>query len=198
MSDDLLTPSISIHALREESDPLPRRPTRRMGISIHALREESDFSFRRSLIYVITFQSTLSVRRATSVAEALERSLKFQSTLSVRRATLAFPRSDVHPKISIHALREESDPSKRDLILAHCRFQSTLSVRRATGAVVSQLFNAAKFQSTLSVRRATVQLDIFCPLFETQASCLALSIANNTAGMTNNIPKTSNWLSVSF
>ena len=44
------------------------------------------------------------------MAEALERSLKFQSTLSVRRATLAFPRSDVHPKISIHALREESDP----------------------------------------------------------------------------------------
>ena len=69
------------------------------------------------------------------MAEALERSLKFQSTLSVRRATLAFPRSDVHPKISIHALREESDPSKRDLILAHCRFQSTLSVRRATGRI---------------------------------------------------------------
>ena len=38
----------------------------------------------------------------------------------------------------------------------------------------------------------------FCPLFETQASCLALRISNNTAGTTNNIPKTSNWLSVSF
>ena len=35
--------------------------------------------------------------------------------------------------ISIHALHEESDPSKRDLILAHCKFQSTLSMRRATG-----------------------------------------------------------------
>ena len=38
----------------------------------------------------------------------------------------------------------------------------------------------------------------FCPLFETQASCLALSISNNTADTTNNMSKTSNWLSVSF
>ena len=38
----------------------------------------------------------------------------------------------------------------------------------------------------------------FCPLFETQASCLALSISNNTAETTNNMSKTSNWLSVSF
>ena len=38
----------------------------------------------------------------------------------------------------------------------------------------------------------------FCSLFETQASCLALSISNNTAGTTNNMPKTRNWLSVSF
>ena len=89
------------------------------------------------------------------MAEALERSLKFQSTLSVRRATLAFPRSDVHPKISIHALREESDPSKRDLILAHCRFQSTLSVRRATVDGKVSLSWRRLFQSTLSVRRAT-------------------------------------------
>ena len=38
----------------------------------------------------------------------------------------------------------------------------------------------------------------FCPLFEMQASCLALSISNNTADTTNNMSKTSNWLSVSF
>ena len=31
----------------------------------------------------------------------------------------------------------------------------------------------------------------FCPLSETQASCLALSISNNTTGTTNNMPKTS-------
>ena len=38
----------------------------------------------------------------------------------------------------------------------------------------------------------------FCPLSETQASCLALSISNNTTGTTNNMPKTSSCLSVSF
>ena len=76
------------------------------------------------------------------------------------------------------------------------------------------------FQSTLSMRRATLSFGIrretycisihalheesgsaaghFCPLFETQASCLALSISNNTADTTNNMSKTSNWLSVSF
>ena len=49
------------------------------------------------------FQSTLSVRRATRPGKG-KRSKKtiFQSTLSVRRAT----------KISIHALREESDSHK--------------------------------------------------------------------------------------
>ena len=76
----------------------------------------------------------------------------FQSTLSVRRATQILTQLQTQIRISIHALREESD----------C----------AAGH--------------------------FCPLFETQASCLALRISNNTAGTTNNIPKTSNWLSVSF
>ncbi len=98
-------------------------------------------------------------------------------------------------------------------------FQSTLSVRRAT-ALASLNLQAKRFQSTLSVRRATtfsiasnnlLTISIhalreesdcaaghFCSLFETQASCLALSISNNTAGTTNNMPKTSNWLSVSF
>ena len=33
---------ISIHALREESDPCNRRPHLPTHISIHALREESD------------------------------------------------------------------------------------------------------------------------------------------------------------
>ena len=57
----------------------------------------------------------------------------FQSTLSVRRATsLGVGYARLHPTISIHALRKESD-----LIIAVFKnfdrlFQSTLSVRRAT------------------------------------------------------------------
>ena len=78
--------------------------------------------------------------------------VSFQSTLSMRRATTGAAITGQRDQISIHALHEESDS--------------------AAGH--------------------------FCPLFETQASCLALSISNNTADTTNNMSKTSNWLSVSF
>ena len=100
--------------------------------------------------------------------------LIFQSTLSVRRATGILTVDTHREAISIHALREESD------LLSVCHaHQSPISIH----ALREESDGAAGH---------------FCPLFETQASCLALSIANNTAGMTNNIPKTSNWLSVSF
>ena len=81
-----------------------------------------------------------------------EEDAEFQSTLSVRRATTSTALAMMSSSISIHALRKESD--------------------RAAGH--------------------------FCPLSETQASCLALSISNNTTGATNNMPKTSSCLSVSF
>ena len=79
-----------------------------------------------------------------------------------------------HALISIHVLREESDPKGKShtwlpLISIHV-------LREESDCAAGH----------------------FCPLFETQASCLALRISNNTAGTTNNIPKTSNWLSVSF
>ena len=55
------------------------------------------------------FQSTLSVRRATESISCRMSDVIFQSTLSVRRATdLAFPIAH-DARISIHALREESD-----------------------------------------------------------------------------------------
>ncbi len=56
----------------------------------------------------------------------------FQSTLSVRRATLRRTDVEQHRKISIHALREESDPMACMAAGDICLFQSTLSVRRAT------------------------------------------------------------------
>ena len=82
--------SISIHALREESDATAveimqdeaefqstlsvRRATdqlrgqdHRTPISIHALREESDWSQFTAFLGNCVFQSTLSVRRATYV-----------------------------------------------------------------------------------------------------------------------------------
>ena len=77
------------------------------------------------------------------------------------------------------------------------KFQSTLSMRRAI-CRGDWWYMLMAFQSTLSMRRAISAAGHFCPLFETQASCLALSISNNTADTTNNMSKTSNWLSVSF
>ena len=166
-------------------------------ISIHALREESDPTNFPSGAFGATFQSTLSVRRATVFEGYIPSLSEFQSTLSVRRATLR-------------------SAARRAMV----RFQSTLSVRRATCLKHRMELSAIGFQSTLSVRRATavicsdmrtMRISIhalreesdcaaghFCPLFETQASCLALSISNNTAETTNNMSKTSNWLSVSF
>ena len=76
--------------------------------------------------------------------------------------------------ISIHALHEESD-----LLARTVPATSPISIH----ALHEESDSAAGH---------------FCPLFETQASCLALSISNNTADTTNNMSKTSNWLSVSF
>ena len=43
---DLLTPDISIHALRKESDNNKRKRRHDERISIHALRKESDLKHR--------------------------------------------------------------------------------------------------------------------------------------------------------
>ena len=63
-----LTRTISIHALREESDSQPSTLSLSGGISIHALREESDLAVLVPKL-IFPFQSTLSVRRATSGPE---------------------------------------------------------------------------------------------------------------------------------
>ena len=77
------------------------------------------------------FQSTLSVRRATYAPTGYGRLKGFQSTLSVRRATDLVRKKWGDVRISIHALREESDHLPIIQLRAG-QFQSTLSVRRAT------------------------------------------------------------------
>ena len=59
------TVRISIHALRKESDACRLAGNGSVLISIHALRKESDLTTTVSCAAVLTFQSTLSVRRAT-------------------------------------------------------------------------------------------------------------------------------------
>ena len=101
---------ISIHALHEESDQVIRHHgSDGHAISIHALHEESDLRCGLDETAEVLFQSTLSMRRATNLADGRSPHSIFQSTLSMRRAT-SFRRSD-YPRnvISIHALHEESD-----------------------------------------------------------------------------------------
>ena len=121
----------------------------------------------------------------------------FQSTLSVRRATDEVFDDFFSLLISIHALRKESDHTTCIGSLRYFPFQSTLSVRRATARVSGE--QGARRISIHALRKESDRAaGHFCPLSETQASCLALSISNNTTGATNNMPKTSSCLSVSF
>ena len=124
-------------------------------ISIHALHEESDYSTNKTTTRRKTFQSTLSMRRATSGSVHTVTPLSFQSTLSMRRATIADGYIWAHYiGISIHALHEESDKAVALKNPTRVRFQSTLSMRRAT-VFAQNNTPKHKFQSTLSMRRAT-------------------------------------------
>ena len=77
-----------------------------------------------TLLEDYTFQSTLSMRRATDVAH------------------FAVQKTDI---ISIHALHEESDNITFGCVYVAVGFQSTLSMRRATswvsGRFATQNFN---------------------------------------------------------
>ena len=79
---------ISIHALREEGDPVDDAGELQDDISIHALREEGDALDYAAKIKHAQFLSTPSARRATAAG----------------RGVVEGPQP-----ISIHALREEGD-----------------------------------------------------------------------------------------
>ena len=111
---------ISIHALHEESDHRVRvRRGDRRQISIHALHEESDIPYRLVVLGV-----RISIHALHEESDSLETLLSniksFQSTLSMRRATL---REEVAgfrlDNISIHALHEESDGNDGQLVAGH-------------------------------------------------------------------------------
>ena len=146
-------------------------------ISIHALRKESDSLLTIIIPSPFPFQSTLSVRRATSSSKLNASSMVFQSTLSVRRATLVSQRTLRHPKFqSTLSVRRATCEYLYSMDVARL-FQSTLSVRRATRQLAGQIVPQSisihalrkesdhtrpifppwtwTFQSTLSVRRAT-------------------------------------------
>ena len=127
---------ISIHALREEGDRKPwrtsnpqkdfyprpprgGRPAREqpyritIGISIHALREEGDQNSTSTTAFSKEFLSTPSARRATNVSPSVSPNLRYfypRPPRGGRHAGEALRVGGV--VISIHALREEGDPTK--------------------------------------------------------------------------------------
>ena len=111
----------------------------------------------------MTFQSTLSVRRATSTTTNTHMEIPlFQSTLSVRRATgVNLHDTDFLCWISIHALREESDDKfggdKSDAFIISIHALREESDARLLKKPIAFLI---PFQSTLSVRRATVNTGV--------------------------------------
>ncbi len=144
---------------------------------------------------------------------------EFQSTLSVRRATKPVNRIRHYNHISIHALRKESDESSDEAWLRPSYISihalrkesdpyknrapvhngiSIHALRKESDAEYCTLSSGFRISIHALRKESDRAAGHFCPLSETQASCLALSISNNTTGTTNNMPKTSSCLSVSF
>ena len=139
----------------------------------------------------VVFQSTLSMRRATSLRHTSRiRSSRFQSTLSMRRATDAVCIAPEDDEISIHALHEESDAFvvhvvEQRLISIHALHEESDSYTSRdyhTRAISIHALheesdicraNADRllyaFQSTLSMRRAT-----WIPLFGVKESNISI------------------------
>ena len=103
-------------------------------ISIHALREEGDPLDNGFVSAAELFLSTPSARRATGYKIiTMQPSLLFLSTPSARRATSFWMLSYCCCKtISIHALREEGDQKLSTSHVRRILFLSTPSARRAT------------------------------------------------------------------
>ena len=105
---------------------------------------------------LISFLSTLSLRRATGWLTALNHLLRFLSTLSLRRATYdTSSLMQCQAKfLSTLSLRRATTHGNTSFI--QTKFLSTLSLRRAT-THGNTSFIQTKFLSTLSLRRATAQ-----------------------------------------
>ena len=102
-------------------------------ISIHALREEGDKNSSAAKITPRLFLSTPSARRATSYA-LLGRCMRFYFYPRPPRGGRLIYCKRLNPDtcISIHALREEGDPSGTESKARSSKFLSTPSARRAT------------------------------------------------------------------
>ena len=107
---ELSTPTISIHALREEGDCCPLHRSGRAGNFYPRPPRGGRRAAEKPAILHNKFLSTPSARRATVPASTAPAPVSvFLSTPSARRATISLAQSDHASVISIHALREEGD-----------------------------------------------------------------------------------------
>ena len=146
--------AISIHALREEGDLLLGRRLLLGRISIHALREEGD----RARLHPLQDGQDFYPRPPRGGRLRSFRSLRllgpFLSTPSARRATCGCLCQGSVRLISIHALREEGDTSKRRRSRTTCNFYPRPPRGgRQSPCVAFCVFRI--FLSTPSARRAT-------------------------------------------
>ena len=136
---------ISIHALHEESDCGVGQAEQEHDISIHALHEESDLPRSRPRAARATFQSTLSMRRATDAFWAWWAYVQISIHALHEESDVSHGVETRSHRISIHALHEESDSPAIPRDSKTSLFQSTLSMRRATrprsGGAAEDYFN---------------------------------------------------------
>ena len=127
-------------------------------ISIHALLAESD----RGRAVVNRWHGNFNPRSPCGERPTrfflIRATGQFQSTLSLRRATTVGKSYALPGNISIHALLAESDQLDVEFARMRAEFQSTLSLRRATRSSVEIVSVPPAFQSTLSLRRATLDV----------------------------------------
>ena len=171
---------ISIHALLAESDSLRLELVRRLyHFYPRSPCGERPLSFA-SCFTALLFLSTLSLRRATAVADFGKRNVRISiHALLAESDDSQGTLYQFSRYISIHALLAESDWGPRWIECRHPLFLSTLSLRRATPAdlqiraalnisihallaesdprIALMVGKPPAFLSTLSLRRATVK-----------------------------------------
>ena len=146
--------AVSIHALLAECDDRQEGAIDYAPVSIHALLAECDRlpsmteceacrfnprtpcgvrpSKKRARAATLKFQSTHSLRSATSHGHSETSSYLFQSTHSLRSATFPQYNPQGYCLVSIHALLAECDRTTKRKLKLKERFQSTHSLRSAT------------------------------------------------------------------
>ena len=127
-------------------------------ISIHALREEGDIAVDDVTAGMTEFLSTPSARRATKPQEIPDYGgMNFYPRPPRGGRRRAVSRSRPRGHISIHALREEGDPSSSTLSIRPQIFLSTPSARRATAKTETKsLFSYKLYNILHEFRRALI------------------------------------------